>query len=105
MISQREQDFLNFDHAFVELKWCSPVWMYWYIVLNYLPIDVMRESNLFGTVMAIDVVAPTGLKVKSGLSPVVSGWRLAAQKMLPWAKPPATLLTRIHLCFQFKDGY
>jgi hypothetical protein len=34
MISQRERDSLNLDHAFVELKWCSPVWMYWYILLG-----------------------------------------------------------------------
>ncbi|MCP4048646.1 MAG: hypothetical protein GY732_21930, partial [Gammaproteobacteria bacterium] len=30
-------------------------------------------------------------KVKSRLSPVVSGWRLAVQKMLPWTKPPETM--------------
>ncbi len=60
-------------------------------LLNNLPIDTMRESNLFGTVIAIDVVSPTGPKVKSRLSPAVSGWRLAVQKMLPWTKAPETM--------------
>ena len=60
-------------------------------LLNNLPIDVMRESNLFGTVIAFDVVSPDGPKVKSRLSPAVSGWRLAVQKMLPWTKTPETM--------------
>lgn len=60
-------------------------------LLNNLPIDVMRESNLFGTVIAIDVVSPDGPKVKSRLLPAVSGWRLAAQKILPWTRPPKTM--------------
>lgn len=55
-------------------------------VLNNLPIDVMREMNPFGTVIAIDVVAPRGLAAQSDYRPALSGWRLLLERLLPWSK-------------------
>lgn len=56
-------------------------------VVNNLPIDVMRDMNPFGRVIAIDVGAPTGpaAKVDHGLS--VSGWRQLFNTIHPFRKP------------------
>ncbi len=55
-------------------------------VLNNLPIDVMREMNPFGAILAIDVVAPRGISAQSDYRPALSGWRLLLERLLPWAK-------------------
>lgn len=55
-------------------------------VLNNLPIDVMRELNPSGLVIASDVVAPRGLGAKMDYGMSVSGWRQAFQKFTPWRK-------------------
>jgi predicted acylesterase/phospholipase RssA len=53
-------------------------------VVDNLPIEVMRDMNPFGKVIAIDVAAPTGIraKVDHGLS--VSGWRHLFDKINPF---------------------
>lgn len=56
-------------------------------VLNNLPVDVMREMNPFGIVIAIDVVPPIGLGALSDFGTGVSGWRLLLNRLLPWREP------------------
>ena len=58
-------------------------------VLNNLPIDVMREMNPFGTVIAVDVTPPTGLAAPSEYDMGLSGWRVLANKLLPWRRATA----------------
>lgn len=55
-------------------------------VLNNLPVDVMRESNPHGIVIAVNVAAPAGpvAKVDYGMS--VSGWRLLFNRLNPFRK-------------------
>jgi len=55
-------------------------------VLNNLPIDIMRELNPFGLVIAIDVVAPLGPPAKADYGLGVSGWGLALERLNPWSK-------------------
>jgi NTE family protein len=55
-------------------------------VLNNLPMDVMREMNPFGTVIAIDVVSPRGIPARAAYRPSVSGWRLLLDRILPGGK-------------------
>jgi lysophospholipid hydrolase len=55
-------------------------------VMNNLPIDVTREHNPFGTVIAIDVVSPKGPVAKMDYGPSLSGWRLAFDKVIPWRR-------------------
>jgi predicted acylesterase/phospholipase RssA/CRP-like cAMP-binding protein len=57
-------------------------------VLNNLPIDVMREMNPFGTVIAIDVSAPKGASAKSDFGRYLSGWRLVLNRLHPGKKTP-----------------
>lgn len=47
-------------------------------VLNNLPVDVMRELNPFGQVIAVDVSAPSGPVAVAEFSTEVSGWHLLA---------------------------
>jgi len=58
-------------------------------VLNNLPIDVMREINPFGTVIAADVTPPVGPALRSDYSASLSGWRVLVNKLLPWREPSA----------------
>ena len=58
-------------------------------VLNNLPVDVMRELNPFGTVIAIDVVPPIGPEAPFEYGTEVSGWRLLLSRLLPWQKAHA----------------
>ena len=53
-------------------------------VLNNLPVDVMREINPFGTVIAVDVTPPVGPTARSDYSAGLSGWRVLVNKLLPW---------------------
>lgn len=55
-------------------------------VLNNLPIDVMRELNPGGVVIAVDVLPPRGPRAKADFGLAVSGWRLAMNRVLPWRK-------------------
>jgi predicted acylesterase/phospholipase RssA len=50
-------------------------------VLNNLPVDVMREMNPFGQVIAVDVSAPSGPVAATDFDPEVSGWRLLASRL------------------------
>jgi predicted acylesterase/phospholipase RssA len=58
-------------------------------VLNNLPMDVMREINPFGTVIAIDVTPSSGPASRSDHSAGLSGWRVLWNKLLPWREGPA----------------
>ncbi|MCB1679244.1 MAG: cyclic nucleotide-binding domain-containing protein [Halioglobus sp.] len=58
-------------------------------VLNNLPVDVMREINPFGTVIAVDVTPRAGLVPRADCAAGLSGWRVLANKLLPWREPPA----------------
>jgi predicted acylesterase/phospholipase RssA/CRP-like cAMP-binding protein len=53
-------------------------------VLNNLPIDVMREQNPTGPLIAVDVVPPHGPAAKSDYGLSVSGWQVATNQLLPW---------------------
>lgn len=59
-------------------------------VLNNLPIDVMREMNPSGLLIASDVVAPKGLTAKADYGLSVSGWRQATRRLTPWRRTPPT---------------
>ena len=52
-------------------------------VLNNLPMDVMRELNPTGPMIAIDVVPPRGPAAKSDYGLSLSGWKLAAESFIP----------------------
>jgi predicted acylesterase/phospholipase RssA/CRP-like cAMP-binding protein len=56
-------------------------------VLNNLPVDVMREMNPNGPVIAVDVVPPQGPSAKQDYGLALSGWRIALARLLPWRKP------------------
>ncbi len=58
-------------------------------VLNNLPVDVMREMNPFGTVIAVDVTPPMGPTARSDYGAGLSGWRVLANKLLPWREASA----------------
>jgi len=55
-------------------------------VLNNLPIDVMREMNPFGQVIAIDVAPPVGPKARIDHGTWVSGWRQLLDRINPFRK-------------------
>jgi predicted acylesterase/phospholipase RssA/CRP-like cAMP-binding protein len=50
-------------------------------VLNNLPIDVMRELNPTGPVIAVDVVPPKGPSAKSDYGLTLSGWKVALSRL------------------------
>jgi predicted acylesterase/phospholipase RssA len=56
-------------------------------VLNNVPINIMREINPSGSVMAFDVAPPRGPTAKQDYGMSVSGWYQLASRMLPWLKP------------------
>ena len=56
-------------------------------VLNNLPIDIMRELNPSGTILAIDVVSPNGTRVKDDYGLHLSGWRQLFRMINPFQKP------------------
>jgi predicted acylesterase/phospholipase RssA/CRP-like cAMP-binding protein len=58
-------------------------------VLNNLPVDVMRELNPFGTVIAVDVTPPMGPMAHSDQSTGLSGWRVLVNKLLRWRQAAA----------------
>ena len=51
-------------------------------VLNNLPVDVMREINPFGVVIAVDVAAPAGPATQLDYGTELSGWRVLAGKLV-----------------------
>ncbi len=56
-------------------------------VLNNLPLDVMREINPTGPVIAVHVVPRHGPRAKADFGLSVSGWRLALGRLIPWRRP------------------
>ncbi|NCF81523.1 MAG: cyclic nucleotide-binding domain-containing protein [Proteobacteria bacterium] len=68
-------------------------------VINNLPMDVMRQINGNGPVLAIDVVSPSGMFSKGDYGLSVSGWRQTLRQFLPWndtpsAPPIASIITQ-----------
>ncbi|MEQ8857069.1 MAG: cyclic nucleotide-binding and patatin-like phospholipase domain-containing protein [Pseudomonadales bacterium] len=53
-------------------------------VLNNLPVDLMREQNPTGLVIAIDVAPPEGPRAKGDFGLSVSGWRQLLATLNPW---------------------
>ena len=56
-------------------------------VLNNLPVDVARELSA-GPVIAVDVAAPDDLTTRVGGFDSMSGWRLLAERLNPFASAP-----------------
>jgi predicted acylesterase/phospholipase RssA len=52
-------------------------------VLNNLPVDVMRDSGLVSTVIAVDVAPPVGPGARHDFGLSVSGWRAFFDKWMP----------------------
>jgi len=59
-------------------------------VLNNLPIDVMRDLNPSGTVIAIDVVLPKSFFAAEDYGLDVSGWRQLFSRLVPGMKGAQT---------------
>jgi predicted acylesterase/phospholipase RssA len=55
-------------------------------VLNNLPVDVMRELNPSGVVIAIDVVLPKSFFAMEDYGLNVSGWRQLFARLIPGMK-------------------
>ncbi len=55
-------------------------------VLNNLPINVMREMNPSGVIIAVDVQSPRGIEAKGDYGISLSGWRLLFDRVLPWRR-------------------
>jgi predicted acylesterase/phospholipase RssA len=71
-------------------------------VLNNLPINVMRELNPTGPVIAVDVVPPQGPRVKSDYGLTVSGFRVALARLRPGrpeSSVPGIAATILHSMF------
>ncbi len=56
-------------------------------VLTNLPIDIMREMNPSGTVIAFDVAPPRGPTAKEDYGMSMSGWQQLVRMIVPWLKP------------------
>ncbi len=56
-------------------------------VLNNVPINIMREINPSGSVIAFDVAPPRGPTAKQDYGMSVSGWYQLACRFVPWLKP------------------
>jgi predicted acylesterase/phospholipase RssA len=71
-------------------------------VLNNLPINVMRELNPTGPVIAVDVVPPHGPRATSDYGLMLSGWKLALSRLRP-GRPqsgvPSIAATILHSMF------
>ena len=75
-------------------------------VLNNLPLDVMRELNPTGPVIALHVSPPRGPRAKTDFGLSLSGWRLAIERMLPWRQPvqvPTMIATILRAMFVGAD--
>jgi len=59
-------------------------------VLNNLPVDIMREVNPSGVVIAIDVVLPKSFFAAEDYGLNVSGWRQLLARVVPGVKGPQT---------------
>ena len=55
-------------------------------VLNNLPIDIMRDLNPSGIILAIDVVPPNGSRAKDDYGLSLSGWKQLFRSLIPWLK-------------------
>ena len=56
-------------------------------LMNNLPIDLMRQDIRSGPVIAVDVVPPVDLNINAPQLHSPSGWRLALNRINPFAKP------------------
>jgi len=56
-------------------------------VLNNIPIDIMRKLNPSGTILAVDVVPPTGPQAIDDYGLSLSGWKQLLWRLIPWKKP------------------
>jgi predicted acylesterase/phospholipase RssA/CRP-like cAMP-binding protein len=59
-------------------------------VLNNLPVDIMRELNPSGIVIAIDVVLPKSFFASEDYGLNVSGWRQLLARLMPGVRSPQT---------------
>jgi predicted acylesterase/phospholipase RssA/CRP-like cAMP-binding protein len=76
-------------------------------VLNNLPMDRMRRINPSGPLIAVDVLPPKGPRAKSDFGVDVSGWGLAADRLLPWRRAqrvPSLGATIMRSMFVGSDG-
>ncbi len=55
-------------------------------VLNNLPINVMRELNPSGVIIAVDVQSPRGIEARGDYGISLSGWRQLLDRILPWRR-------------------
>ena len=55
-------------------------------VLNNLPVNIMRQLNPGGKIIAIDVAPPTGARAKQDYGLELSGWRLLFRSANPFSK-------------------
>ena len=56
-------------------------------VVNNLPVDVMRQLNPSGIIIAIDVAPPKGLSAKEDYGLSISGWQQLLRRLIPWQTP------------------
>lgn len=56
-------------------------------ILDNLPIDIMRKLNPTGTILAVDVLPPSGPKARSDYPLGLSGLRVLFSRFLPWLNP------------------
>ena len=56
-------------------------------LLNNLPVDVMREEILTGSLIAVDVEPPVDLEIHAAELENPSGWRVAWSWINPFTKP------------------
>ncbi len=55
-------------------------------VLNNLPINIMRELNPSGVVIAIDLQTPRGMEPMGNYGISLSGWQQLLNRILPWRR-------------------
>jgi predicted acylesterase/phospholipase RssA/CRP-like cAMP-binding protein len=56
-------------------------------VTNNIPINIMRDLNPAGTVIALDVAPPNGPRAREDYGLNISGWRQLFSRFIPWLKP------------------
>jgi predicted acylesterase/phospholipase RssA len=65
-------------------------------VLDNLPVEVARELDPHGTIVAIDVAPPRGPSARDDYGQSVSGWQLLRDRLLPWRRAAASTGDRRH---------
>lgn len=56
-------------------------------ILNYLPVEIMRQTAGCGTIIGVDVSGGTGMRGEYKYGTALSGWRQFVRRMNPFAKP------------------